>query len=217
MMIVLPRATDSQGRVYFRPLGGMRPGGGTPDSAAVVRWDRGTGAMDTVAMVKLEDRKVTSGGSGNNRTQMVRPVPYSPQDGWAAGWNGRIAAARSGPYYLEWVDMAGAGARSADVQFSPVRIREADKEEYIDRAQASGLSVMMTVGRASCAALMPDWLSDAERASKPAALRMEVTSLHESGSGSMTRIGGFCTPSLPKYVQRSFAQAECQIGPSDVQ
>ena len=55
MMIVLPRATDSRGGVYFQAMGGFRPGGGPPDSAAVLRWDRGTGAMDTVAMVKLED------------------------------------------------------------------------------------------------------------------------------------------------------------------
>jgi hypothetical protein len=33
MMIVLPRATDSRGGVYFQPMGGFRPGGGPPDSA----------------------------------------------------------------------------------------------------------------------------------------------------------------------------------------
>lgn len=145
MMFVLPRATDSRGGVYFQPMGGFRPGGGPPDSAAVVRWDRGTGAMDTVAMVKLQDTNVQTSGGAGNRNVMMRPKPYSPQDGWAAGWNGMVAAVRSNTYYLEWFGRAGAMARSLDVAFSPVRIRQADKEEYIDRASAGGLSVQMTI------------------------------------------------------------------------
>jgi len=110
-----------------------------------VRWDRGTGAMDTVAMVKLRDVDVQTSGGARNRNVRMRPKPYSPQDGWAAGWNGMVAAARSSTYYLEWFGRGGASARSSDVQVTPVRIREADKEEYIDRAAAGGLSVRMTV------------------------------------------------------------------------
>lgn len=145
MMIVLPRATDSRGGVYFQPMGGFQPGGGPPDSAAVVRWDRGTGAMDTVAMVKLRDMDVQTSGGARERSVMIRPKPYSPRDGWAAGWNGMVAAVRSNPYYLEWFGRAGVSARSPDVVFTPVRIRQADKEEYIDRASAGGLMIQMTM------------------------------------------------------------------------
>jgi hypothetical protein len=126
-------------------MGGFRPGGGPPDSAAVVRWDRGTGAMDTVAMIKLQDMSVQTSGGAGNRNVMMRPKPYSPQDGWAAGWNGMVAAVRSNTYYLEWFGRAGATARSSEVQVTPVRIRQADKEEYVDRASASGLSIRMTM------------------------------------------------------------------------
>jgi hypothetical protein len=145
MMIVLPRATDSRGGVYFQPMGGMRPGGGPPDSAAVVRWDRGTGAMDTVAMIKLQDLDVQTSGGAGNRNMMIRPKPFSPQDGWAAGWNGMVAAVRSNTYYLEWFGRDGASARSSEVEVTPVRIRQADKEEYVDRISSDGLRVQMTV------------------------------------------------------------------------
>ena len=52
LSIVIPRGVDRQGRVYFQPFGGMRPGGGVPDSTAVARWDRGTGVIDTVTMAR---------------------------------------------------------------------------------------------------------------------------------------------------------------------
>ena len=57
MNVVLPRGTDSEGRVYFQALGmGMRPGGQLPDSATITRWDRATGAFDEVTRVKLQER-----------------------------------------------------------------------------------------------------------------------------------------------------------------
>ncbi len=145
MSIVLPRATDSRGGVYFQPMGGMGPGRGPPDSAAVVRWDRGTGAMDTVATIKLREMDVQTSGAANERRMMMRPKPYSPQDAWAAGWNGMVAAVRSNMYYVEWITRDGVTVRSPDIQFNPVRVRQADKEEYLDRAVAGGLQVRMSI------------------------------------------------------------------------
>jgi hypothetical protein len=74
----------------------------------------------------------------------IRQIPLSPQDAWGVGRNGRVAVARSGGYYLEWLDQQGP-QRGPDVPYSPVRIRNADKEQYVNRAGASGLGISMTI------------------------------------------------------------------------
>lgn len=142
MNTVLPRGTDSKGRVYFQALGmGMRPGGQLPDSAAIMRWDRATGAFDEVGRVKLQERRTeTSGGRGEQRVRLVQ-TPLSPQDAWAVGWNGRLAMARTDGYYLEWIEPGGGRVRGDDVSYRPVRIRRAEKEEWVNRSSSSGLMI----------------------------------------------------------------------------
>ena len=142
MNTVLPRGTDSQGRVYFQALGmGMRPGGQLPDSAAIMRWDRATGAFDEVGRVKLQERRTeTSGGRMEQRVRLIQ-TPLSPQDAWAVGWNGRLAMARTDGYYLEWIEPGGGRARGDDVSYRPVRIRGAEKEEWVNRSSSDGLMI----------------------------------------------------------------------------
>ncbi len=144
MNVVLPRGVDEQGRVYFQALGmGMRPGGQLPDSAAIMRWDRATGAFEQMGQVKLLERRTeTSGGRGNMMARL-RQTPLSPQDGWGVGWNGRVAAARSGGYYLEWIEPDGRRVRGDDVSYRPVRIRQAEKERWVEGTSSSGLMIGM--------------------------------------------------------------------------
>ena len=145
MNIVLPRGVDGQGRVYFQAMGGMRPGGQLPDSAAIMRWDRATGAFDEVGRVKLQERRTeTSGGRGEQRVRLVQ-TPLSPQDAWAVGWNGRFAMARTDGYYLEWTEPGGGRVRGDDVSYRPVRIRRAEKEEHLNRSSSSGLMVRVEI------------------------------------------------------------------------
>jgi hypothetical protein len=146
MNIIIPLGTDSRGRVYFQALGVMmRPGGGLPDSGEVKRWDRSTGAIETVAQVKLQERRTeTSGSAGNQNVRLVQ-VPLSPRDAWAVSWDGRVAAARSGGYYLEWVDPEGGTVRGADVVYAPVAIGRAEQEAYLDRSAATGLRISATI------------------------------------------------------------------------
>lgn len=146
MNAVLPRGTDSKGRVYFQALGmGRRPGGPLPDSAAIMRWDRATGAFDEVGRVKLQERRTeTLGGRGERNIRLI-PTPLSPQDAWAVGWNGRLAMARTDGYYLEWIEADGGRVRGDDVSYRPVRIRRAEKEEWVNRSSSSGLRVMMDI------------------------------------------------------------------------
>jgi hypothetical protein len=130
LQLLLPRGTDSQGRLYFRPMGGaMRQ---LPDSAAVARYDRASGAIDTVAQVKLPEMTRTTRGGVNNQAVMISPVPLSPEDAWAVAWDGRVAVARSLDYHVEWIHPDGGVMRGAPVEYEPVRIRDADKEEWAE-------------------------------------------------------------------------------------
>jgi len=143
LVIVIPRGVDSEGRVYFQPVGGgMRRG--FPDSATVVRLDRRSGAVDTLTRVKLpEMKRATSGGAGNQNVR-VTPIPLSPQDAWGVAPDGRIAVARSGDYHVEWIGPDGTVVRGPSVDYDPVRIRRADKEQWAESA-GNGLRIGIAV------------------------------------------------------------------------
>ncbi|UCC71295.1 MAG: hypothetical protein JSV86_12985 [Gemmatimonadota bacterium] len=142
LQILLPRGTDSQGRLYFRPMGGaMRR---LPDSAAVARYDRASGAMDTVTQVKLPELQRNTRGGAGNQAVMISPVPLSPEDAWAVAWDGRVAVARSGDYHVEWIHPDGSVVRGTPVEYEPVRIRRADRDEWAESLN-SGITIGIMV------------------------------------------------------------------------
>ena len=143
MAVRVPLGTDSRGRVYFRGMPPMRPGGALPDSGYVLRWDRSAGGVDTLGRVKIEDRTTSSRGGANNQMVAIRPVPMSPQDGWAAGWDGRVAVVRSADYRVEWIGTDGRIVRGPQNEYRPLRIGRADKEAWVDRMQRTALSLMV--------------------------------------------------------------------------
>lgn len=143
-LVVMPAGVDARGRIYFQPFGGGA-GGRIPDSAEVVRLDRATGAIDTVARVgrpKIE--RVTSGGAGSQSVAM-RIVPLSPQDAWAVSSDGRIAVARAADYHVEWIGADGGKTIGAPVPYDPVPIEQADKEEWAENAGTGGLAIEMAI------------------------------------------------------------------------
>jgi len=142
LVMILPRGVDAEGRLYFRPFGAMRRG--VPDSTAIARYDRASGAMDTIAMVKLPDMKQSTSGGAGNQNVMIRPVPLSAEDAWAVGWDGRVAVARASDYHLEWIHSDGRVVSGAAVDYEPVKIKTADKEEWVE-GLGNGLSVGMMI------------------------------------------------------------------------
>ncbi len=146
LQIVIPRGVDSRGRVYFQPMGGGM-GRAFPDSAVIARLDRATGVLDTVATVKLpEMKRSTSGGPGNQNVS-ITPVPLSPQDAWSVGLDGRVAVARSGEYHVEWVDPDGSVVRGTRVDYKPLKIDRADKEEWAESlGEGVRVGIMMSNG-----------------------------------------------------------------------
>ncbi len=141
MLIRIPRGVDSRGRVYFQAMGMGRPGGGMPDSAAILRWDRSTGTVDTVGQVKLQDRTRSTRGGRNNQMVEIRPKPMTPQDGWAVAWDGRVALVRSIDYHVEWIHPDGRVVRGPANEYKAVRLRTAEKEAWIERSQSGALRI----------------------------------------------------------------------------
>lgn len=158
LTLVLPRATDSGGGIYFQQMGGMGGARGLPDSAAVVRFDRKSGAYDTLALVKMPERKVSESGGGNERNVMMRPVPLSTEDAWGVGLDGRVAVARAGTnpgeYSLEWILPDGQAVSGTPTEYRPVKIGAAEKQEWVQNLGSDGLRVMITNDNGSMQANM---------------------------------------------------------------
>lgn len=138
----LPRGVDGRGRIYYQQSAGIRPGSPVPDSAAVVRWDPADDTVDTVAVVKVEERKLERVGDG----MRLAPTPMSSQDGWAIGQDGSIALVRSGEYRVEWIARNGNVVRGPANPFEPVRIGNAEKGAWVDARSRDGLSVAIDIG-----------------------------------------------------------------------
>ena len=146
MVVLLPRAADAEGWLYFSSIIRMAgAGAGIPDSAPVTRFDRRTRTIDTVAMVKLEDRKVKRSGGPNNRSVGITPVPLSRRDAWGVARDGSVVLVRSGDYHVEWIGPDGAVTAGHPVRYEPVRIKKADKIEYVENAARNALSIAMRV------------------------------------------------------------------------
>jgi hypothetical protein len=141
MSIRLPRGTDGKGGLYYQAAGRMRPNGSLRDSAEVLRWDPATDTEDTVATVKLEDIELQRSGGPNNQSVQMRDKPLSPRDGWAVGWDGRVAVVRASDYHVEWVDSDGRVVRGPAVDYKPVKVGSAEKERYLDGMGRSGLMI----------------------------------------------------------------------------
>jgi hypothetical protein len=140
LLLVLPGGVDGAGNLFFRPMGDGMIG----DSAAVVRWDPAGGLTDTLATIKLQDVTERSSGGANNMRTEVMPVPLSPQDAWAVAGDGSLAVVRTVDYSVEWVRPDGSIVRGPANTWEPVKIRSADKEEWVDQMANTGLMMMVT-------------------------------------------------------------------------
>lgn len=144
-----PAGIDRAGRLYFQDAA-MRMEGGAPqsaDSAAITRMHRATRAVDTVAHIPLPPTRVETSSSGNNRMVMMRPqAPYQMRDIWTVAPDGRIAIVRAEPYRVDWVAPGGTVTRGPANAYRPIRITDADREEFQERRRTSGNAVSVQIG-----------------------------------------------------------------------
>jgi len=137
LVVVLPRAVDASGHVYVQAVG-VGFGGPWADSVGILRIAGIRQAIDTVARVKRQDVRRSESGGANNRNVEISPIPLSPQDAWGVAADGSVVVVRTGDYSLEWFGADGTTVRGAPQPFDAVRIRTAEKEEYLAAQGRSG-------------------------------------------------------------------------------
>lgn len=148
---LMARATDARGRLYAEGSSLSIDADGRPksaDSAAIVRYDRGTRRVDTLAFVKLPPTNIQmSGGANNQRIMIGGSNPLTPRDEWTVFPDGRVAIVRAVDYHVDWVMPDGSKRSSAPVRYTPIRMTAAEirhEEGLRSAARAGQMSIMMT-------------------------------------------------------------------------
>jgi hypothetical protein len=126
-IIVIPRAVDQAGRIYFL----RRDPNPSADSAAVVRWDRTRGTFETVTHVGLGNTLTRQSGTANNQSIAQRPQPFPAGDAWSVAPDGSVFVARASDYHAEWLRPSGT-VRGRPVRVTPVPVRSAEREEWTE-------------------------------------------------------------------------------------
>jgi hypothetical protein len=140
--VMLPRFVDQEGRIYFSGGGGAGPEG-PADSLAVARYDRSTGAYDTVATVWRPRPQVSRSGA----SVRMMPVMMQGRDDWAVGLDGRVAVVRANGYSVEWHLPDGRSVSGPSNSFEALAIGDADKEAALEERSSAGLTIMMAANQ----------------------------------------------------------------------
>ncbi len=135
------RGADQQGRLYLQgspfAFGGgtmqVNPQAQVPDTVPVLRWNRATNALDTIARIKGPNLGIKVSGGQAARSIMIRQEPFAPQDDWAVTGQGVVGIARVGDYHVDWVPASGKAVAGPAVRYQPVKVGAADKEEILKR------------------------------------------------------------------------------------
>jgi hypothetical protein len=138
LILAIPQGVDGAGNIYARKMGGGMGGAALPDSAEILRIDRGTRSTETAAKFKIQDMTQTTSGGANNQNIAISPIPLSPEDAWAVDPDGSVILARSGDYHLERIEPDGTVTKGPPIPFDPVQIRTGEKEEYLAELGRSG-------------------------------------------------------------------------------
>ena len=138
MQMILPRAVDDQGRIYFAIRGGF----GGADSTSIGRYDRETETVDTLARVKPQGVERT----GDSQNIQIRSLPMTAQDDWAAGPDGTIALVRSDGYYVQVIHPDGRVSTGPTVEHRLIRPRDQEKLAWLEAGQSSGIRMEIEAG-----------------------------------------------------------------------
>lgn len=137
---------DRRGRLYlqaevFSTTGKVEDDFQRPDSASIMRWDRGSNRLETVARIKLPETRKKVGTSGASRTLTLQAPPFAAQDDWGVTPDGRVGVVRFEPYQVEW--WGERPMKGSPVRYTPVRVGAAEREEFMrpirERKQRSAM------------------------------------------------------------------------------
>jgi hypothetical protein len=136
----VPRATDARGRIFFEgsPYTSTPGVGITPvDSAPVMRYDRLTRKLDTLAYVHLEKNNVrVSDRQGTGLSITVGATAFPARDDWGPLPDGGVAIARASDYHVDRYSPSGVRTSGPPVKVDPVRVTEAEKDAWREERRA---------------------------------------------------------------------------------
>jgi hypothetical protein len=150
MSIAMPRTSDARGRMYYESSPFSMGPDGQPkaaDSAAILRWDRESKRVDTLAWVRLpKSNAQVSGSQGNVRFSIGSANPLLPRDEWTVFPDGRLAIVRATDYHVDWVMPDGRKSSSPANKYTPIKMTAAEikaEEALRNAARANSVSISM--------------------------------------------------------------------------
>ncbi len=144
------RTTDARGRMYGEGSGITQGPDGRPmsaDSVPLLRYDRATRRLDTLAYITLPKSNTQVSGSGGNMRVMIGGAnPLLPRDEWAVFPDGRVAIARATAYRIDFIGPDGSKRSGPRIAYTPVRMNAAEirhEEGLRNAARANSMSIQM--------------------------------------------------------------------------
>lgn len=110
------------------------------DSAPLIRLDASRQHIDTIALLRQAQKKVTQ---ADEHMQMAREVRGSPRDGWGMAADGSVAVVRAAPYRIDWYSPAGKVSRGPVVAFEPLPYTAEEKAAITKASGSEAASVGM--------------------------------------------------------------------------
>ena len=123
---------DANGRLLLvKSRSPAKPTDASVGIADVMRLDRRTGRVDTVAtLAEPKGEQTAARMLDGGMMQWVTNLPFAARDLAAIAPDGRIALVRSAPYRVEWIAPDGTRAQGAPAEAPNVRITAAEKEDF---------------------------------------------------------------------------------------
>ena len=135
MLRMHPQGVDGMGRIYFRASPGFDE---DPDSLRILRMDLETEQIESVGMFMREGRTREESGDATSQNVSITQIPLSPTDAWGVADDGRVVVVRAGDYHVDWFEVDGSVTSGPPVPYTPVRIGQAEKEEWSESRSETG-------------------------------------------------------------------------------
>lgn len=129
------KGVDAAGRFYMqlRSQRAAARSGGNNGEETLVRLDRATGRVDTLARVQLpEGREQGSQSLGGGMLRLLDNRPLAAEDVAAVGRDGRVAIVRATDYHVEWIDAQGRRTAGPSVPYERIRVTDAEKRAALE-------------------------------------------------------------------------------------
>ena len=139
------RGADAQGNLYFQGMALNFEEGEGPDSVPIMRWHPSKTTIDTVAWMPvtadMRPRVQRDAGRTTVTVRMGGGSAWAKQTQWVTAPDGRIALITPEPYQVTWLT---GSTRSAGpvVPFTPIKVTDAEKKEYVARVARTRPTVM---------------------------------------------------------------------------